>query len=97
MTISQLLLPGLAFGGFGNRLFRRLKPNLRMGAVAKRLFRGGTATAKCHPLLHRKRVSIRVDELDRSLHNVRAVLNRLDSYVRHDGGNLIDYCALRPL
>jgi len=96
MTISQLLL-ALAFGGFGNCFFRRLKPNLRMRAVAKRLGGGRAATTKRHPLLHRKRVSIRVDELNRSLYNVRAVFNRLDSYVSHDGGNLIDYCALRPL
>jgi len=68
-----------------------------MRAVAKRLGGGRAATTKRHPLLHRKRVSIRVDELNRSLYNVRAVFNRLDSYVSHDGGNLIDYCALRPL
>jgi len=96
MTISQLLL-ALAFGGFGNCFFRRLKPDLRMRAVTKRLFCGCTATTKRHPPFHWKRVSIRVDELNRSLYNVRAVFNRLDSYVSHDGGNLIDYCALRPL
>ena len=97
MTISQEVDSWLAFGGFGNGLLRRLKPNLRMGAVAKRLFRGCTATTKRHPFFNGECISIRVDEFNRSLHNVRAVLNRFDSYVSHDGGNLIDYCALRPL
>ena len=68
-----------------------------MGAVAKRLGGGRAATTKRHAFLHRKRVSVRVDELNRSFHNVRAVLNRFDSYISHDGGNLIDYRALRPL
>ena len=68
-----------------------------MRAVAKRLFRGCTATTKRHPLFNGKRVSIRVDELDRSLHNVRAVLNRLDSYVSHDGCNLSEKYSRRPL
>jgi len=53
MTISQGLIPGLAFCGFGNGLLRRLKPNLRVGAVAKRLFRGCTATTKRHSVFQR--------------------------------------------
>jgi hypothetical protein len=68
-----------------------------MGAIAKRLGGGRAATTKRHPLLHWKCVSIRVDELNRSLHNVRAVLNRLDSYLSHDGCNLSEKYSRRPL
>jgi len=96
MTISQLLL-ALAFGGFGNSFFRRVKSNLRMGAVAKRLFRGCTTTTKRHPFFNGERISIRVLEFNRSSNNVRAVLNRLDSYVSHDGCNLSEKYVSRPL
>jgi len=68
-----------------------------MGAIAKGLGGGRAATTKRHSLLDWKCVSIHVDELDRSLHNVRAVLNRLDSYVSHDGCNLSEKYSRRPL
>src|SRR2546423_9026278 len=97
MTVRQGLTPGLAFGGFGNCLFRRLKPNLRMRAVAKRFFRGCTATTKSHAFFHWERVSVRIFQFNRSLHDVRAVLDRLDSYFSHDGGNLSEKCTFRPL
>ena len=54
-----------------------------MSAIAKRLFRGCTTTTKRHPFFNGERISIRVLEFNRSSNNVRAVLNRLDSYVSH--------------
>src|SRR5438132_8352975 len=87
----------LAFGRFWHGLFRRLKPDLRMCAIAKRLFRGRTAATKRHPFFNWKRVSLRVLQFNRSSNNVRAVLDRLDSYFSHDGSNLNEKCVSRPL
>src|SRR5439155_10115000 len=51
-----------------------------MGAVAKRFFRRGTATAKRHSFFHGKLVSVGVDQFHIALHDVRAVLDCLDCY-----------------
>src|SRR5437667_9800793 len=51
-----------------------------MGAVAKRFFRRGTATAKRHSFFHGKLVSVGVDQFHFALHDVRTVLDCLDCY-----------------
>ena len=87
----------LAFGRFWHGFLGRLKPNLRMRPIAERLFRRRTAATKRHSCFHWKRVSIRVFQFNRSLHDVRAVLNRLDRYFSHDASNLNEKYVRRLL
>ena len=61
-----------------------------MRPIAEGLFRGRTAATKRHPFFHWKRVSLRILQFNRSGHNVRAVLDRLDSYFSYDGSNVIE-------
>ena len=54
-----------------------------MRAVAERFFGRGAATAERHAFLHRKFISVAVDEFHFALHDVGPVFNCLDCDLRH--------------
>ena len=68
---------------FGNGLLGSLKTNLGVRAVAERFFSRCTAAAERHPFFHRIFVSVGVDQLHFTGHDVRTVLDCLDCYLSH--------------
>ena|SRR5438105_12659707 len=65
-----------------------------MGAVAKRLGRGGAASTKRHAFFNRIRISGRIFQFNDAFDDVGAVLNDLNCYVSH-GANLSDKSRIR--
>ena len=68
---------------FGNGLLGSLKTNLGMRAVAKRFLGRSAATAERHSFFDRKLVSVRIDQFNFALHDVRTIFDCLDCYLSH--------------